>query len=162
MRSLKLAIPFKVVLLIAGLAACSDEAVQTGEGSNPMTNNAVTYFEIPVENLDRASRFYAAVFATELERTVIDGNDYALFRSSDGSPGASGALAKGDSYVPSEHGTRIYFSVASIDATLESVVAHGGSVAFEKTSIGELGWVAEFTDTEGNVIALHQESHGDN
>ncbi len=61
----------------------------------------------------------------------------------------------GASYKPSMDGSRIYLHTKNIDETLQLVVANGGRVEYPKTSIGELGWVAEFVDTEGNRIALH-------
>lgn len=71
--------------------------------------------------------------------------------------GELGALAKGSSYVPGKQGARIYFSTADIEETLRKTVAAGGKLLYPKTSIGELGWVAEFEDSEGNCIALHSE-----
>lgn len=117
--------------------------------------NPVCYFEISVTDLERATAFYTAVFAYQFERVEIDGNDMALFPASDETSGITGALAKGESYVPGKQGARIYFSVVSIDDTLHKVKLAGGRVLYPKTSIGELGSVAEFEDSEGNCIALH-------
>jgi len=117
------------------------------------TLNPVSYFEIPVADMDRAIDFYEAVFSLSLERTVIDGHDMALFPYAEDARGVSGALAKGDSYVPSKSGPRIYFFVESIDETLGRALSKGGRVAYPKTSVGDL-WVAEFEDSEGNQIAL--------
>jgi uncharacterized protein len=119
-------------------------------------NNPVTYFEIPVSNLERAIAFYGAVFECEFERLEIDGNDMAYFPSFDDVPGISGALAKGESYVPGRQGSRLYFSSEDIDDTLRRVELVGGQTVYPKTSIGKLGWVAEFEDSEGNCIALSQ------
>ncbi len=118
--------------------------------------NPVTYFEIPVKDLDRALRFYEAVFGITLDRQTIDGYEMALFPSLDGAPGATGALAKGDVYVPGKSGPVLYFGTEDIDTLLERVRAAGGSVLYPKKSIGDLGFVAEFEDSEGNRIALHQ------
>jgi len=118
-----------------------------------MTLNPVSYFEIPVADMDRAIDFYEAVFSISLERTVIDGLDMALFPFDENGRGVSGALAKGDSYVPSRSGPRVYFSVESIDETLGQAISKGGRVAYPKTSVGDF-WVAEFEDSEGNQIAL--------
>jgi predicted enzyme related to lactoylglutathione lyase len=113
----------------------------------------VSFFEIPVTDLDRAVRFYTAVLGVELVRVEVDGNLMALFPD-DGGPGACGALASGDSYRPSLDGTRVYLGVDEIDAVLGRVVEHDGRVLYPKTSIGELGHVAEFEGSEGNRIAL--------
>jgi uncharacterized protein len=115
----------------------------------------VYYFEIPVNDLDRAIAFYSAVFGCELERIDVDGNQMANFPRLEGA-GASGALAKGDSYTPGTQGVRVYFDTESIDDTLAKVIAAGGKVLYPKTPIGELGWVAEFNDSESNCIALSQ------
>jgi predicted enzyme related to lactoylglutathione lyase len=112
----------------------------------------VVYFEIPVDDLERAIRFYGEVFGVTLERESIDGNEMALFPVGDG---AAGALAKGDSYHPSRAGVRVYFGVADVAAVLARAVAAGGAVLYPVTSIGERGRVAEFQDSEGNCIALH-------
>jgi hypothetical protein len=119
-------------------------------------SNPVIYFEIPVSDLDRAIAFYSAVFSCEFERVEIDGNAMANFPAFDEANGITGALAKGDSYVPGKQGTRIYFRVASIDEILNNAERTGGRVLYPKTSIGEYGWVAEFEDSEGNCIALSE------
>lgn len=114
----------------------------------------VSYFEIPVTDMPRAIDFYRFVFHVDFETTEIDGNEMALFPPVEGQTGANGALARGDSYVPSLDGSRIYFSVASIDEVLVRVHARGGEELYPKTSIGDDGYVAEFRDSEGNRIAL--------
>ncbi|OGK10283.1 MAG: glyoxalase [Candidatus Riflebacteria bacterium GWC2_50_8] len=117
--------------------------------------NPVCYFEIPVTDLERAIAFYTAIFDYRLERVEIDGNEMAMFPMSDGANGITGALAKGESYVPGKQGARIYFSVDNIENTLHKVGLAGGKVLYPRTSVGSLGWVAEFEDSEGNCIALH-------
>jgi predicted enzyme related to lactoylglutathione lyase len=109
--------------------------------------NPVVYFEIPVKDMDRAIKFY---------KEIIDHNEMALFPFSDESKGISGALAKGEIYKPTQNGVVIYFRTTDIDKTLELVVTSGGEILYPKTSNGDLGFVAEFKDSEGNRIALHQ------
>ena len=119
--------------------------------------NPVGYFEIPVTDLDRAIVFYQNVFGYEFERELVDGNEMAWFPMVEDAPGISGALAKGESYIPSTQGSRLYFNTDNIDDVLAKVNASGGRTLYPKTSIGELGWVAEFEDPEGNRIALHSQ-----
>ncbi len=116
--------------------------------------NPVVYFEIPVSDMARAKAFYERVFLTRLEPTEIDGNEMALFPSAQGGAGASGALARGESYQPGTAGARIYFSVASVESTLERALMHGGRLNYPPTFVAGYGWVAECIDTEGNCIAL--------
>ena len=120
--------------------------------------NPVGYFEIPVNDLDRAVKFYEVVFGCQFERSMIDGLEMGLFPSNKQAQGITGALVKGDSYVPTREGSRLYFSTDNIDEMLVKVMSQGGKVLYPKTSIGELGWVAEFEDIEGNCIALHYEA----
>lgn len=119
--------------------------------------NPVRYFEIPVTDMERAMRFFAAVLGVTFERTLIDGNDMALFPFDAGASGITGALAKGESYVPGRLGVRIYFAVDNVDETLKRAIAAGGMTLYPKTCIGDLGWVAELQDSEGNCIAVHAE-----
>lgn len=120
------------------------------------TGIPVLYFEIPVTDLARAIGFYSHVFGVDFEIATIDGNEMALFPQV--ANGASGALAQGESYVPSVDGTRVYFVVDSIEHTLQRVFEKGGQELYPKTSIGALGFVAEFQDCEGNRIALSSSS----
>ena len=118
-------------------------------------SNPVVYFEIPVNNMDRAINFYKAVFHFEFDKEIIDGNEMALFPFTEGSSGISGALAKGEIYKPTKDGIVIYFKTDSIDETLNLATANGGQILYPKTDNG-IGFVAEFEDTEGNRIALFQ------
>ncbi len=117
--------------------------------------NSVSYFEIPVTDLDRAIRFYEAVFGYVLERASVDGNDMAFFPYAENRPGASGALVRGESYAPGRSGARIYFDVVGIQETLSKAVDAGGVVLYPETVVGAFGSVAEIEDSEGNCIGLH-------
>jgi predicted enzyme related to lactoylglutathione lyase len=119
--------------------------------------NPVVYFEIPALDLERACDFYSKVFETTLTKDIVDGYQMAFFESSNDSFGATGALVVGDVYVPSHQGCFLYFGVESIDETVARALEHGGSVLYLKKSNGDLGFVAEIQDTEGNRIALHEE-----
>ena len=119
--------------------------------------NPVVYFEIPALDLERACDFYSQVFETTLTKDIVDGYQMAFFESSGDSFGATGALVVGDVYVPSHQGCFLYFGVESIDETVARALEHGGSVLYLKKSNGDLGFVAEIQDTEGNRIALHEE-----
>jgi predicted enzyme related to lactoylglutathione lyase len=115
----------------------------------------VTYFEIPVQDLERALAFYVRVFDLEFERGSIHDNEMAFFPNAGDRVGITGALAKGDSYVPGKQGARVYFNTENIEQTLERAIKAGGKMLFPKTSVADSGWVAEFEDSEGNCIALH-------
>ena len=122
------------------------------QGDTP--TNPVLHFEIPVADMNRAIRFYAEVFGYDLTRQTVDGYDMAFFPRDDTAPGASGALAAGDVYVPSKSGALIYIDVPDIDAVLARAASGGGGVLYAKTHLGEAGYVAEIEDSEGNRIGL--------
>jgi len=117
--------------------------------------NPVSYFEIPVLDLDRAVDFYAAVFGFAFEPMQIDGRDMALLPHAEGAHGISGALVKGDSYLPGDEGARVYFTVADIVPVLARAVDAGGRVLQGETAIGNIARVAEIADSEGNCVALY-------
>ena len=121
-----------------------------------MSINPVVYFEIPVLDMERAIIFYSAVFDFTFEKDIIDHNEIAFFPFEDGARGITGALAKGEIYVPTMQGVLVYFGTDNIDAILHKAVEAGGEILYPKTSNGELGHVAEFKDSESNRIALHQ------
>lgn len=149
-----------LLLIILAHTACndmkpSDNSSKTDHRHKEVKPNPVIYFEIPVQDMERAIRFYSAVFKLEFEEEVIDGNEMALFPFSAEATGISGALAKGEIYKPTTDGVLIYFNTANIDQTLSLALANGGHLLYRKTDNGN-GFVAEFKDSEGNRIALFQ------
>ncbi len=141
------------------LLSCSDHSQSTEmktEEKTPTTkSNPVVYFEIPVNDMDRAIAFYKAVFQFDFDKERIDNNEMALFPFEDNSSGISGALAKGEIYKPTTEGVLIYFKTDNIDETLKLATQHGGQILYPKTDNG-IGLVAEFQDPEGNRVALYQ------
>ncbi len=121
-------------------------------------SNPVVYFEIPVTEIDRAIKFYKAVFQFEFKKENIDNNEMALFPFVDENSGISGALAEGKIYKPTKNGVVIYFKTENIDETLKLATSNGGQILYPITDNG-IGLVAEFEDTEGNRIALYQTKH---
>ena len=119
--------------------------------------NALSWFEIPVKDMDRAVSFYNTILGIELDTSIpgSDGSKMAMF------PGAmtddtGGALVQGNGYVPSHQGSLVYLNGgADLSGPLGKVEGAGGKVLLPKTQIGEYGFMAYFEDTEGNKIALH-------
>jgi len=146
------------VLLLLLVAACSGPPAAKQEAQ---AMNAVHHFEIPVTDMDRAVGFYETVLGVRLTRRTVDGYEMAFFPRSDGAPGASGALAKGDVYVPSKAGAIVYFDVPDIDAALGRAAGLGAKTLYPKTDIGAGGIVAEVEDSEGNRLALNMVAPAD-
>lgn len=118
-------------------------------------SNAINWFEIPVNNFDKAKSFYEKVFNSELSVMEMGPMKMAMFPWEQGGTGSTGALIKAETYVPSYDGSMVYFSVEDIDGTLNLVNGNGGKTLNPKMSIGEYGFVAHFEDCEGNRVALH-------
>jgi predicted enzyme related to lactoylglutathione lyase len=120
-----------------------------------MKSNPVGWFEIPVTDMGRATKFYERVLNTKLTPVVMESLAMAWFPMEPGIEGASGSLIKAETYVPSYNGSMVYFSVDDIEGTLERVKMNGGKIIRGKSSIGEYGFVGHFEDCEGNRVALH-------
>ena len=115
-----------------------------------MAETVIAWFEIPVGDLARATEFYSSVLgANMVEMDAPDGKMIAFMNGEE----PVGALSP--SLTSSQNGVSVYFSAADIDAALDKVREKGGKVVTEKTSIGPFGFIAQFTDPEGNNISLH-------
>ena len=117
--------------------------------------NPVNWFEIPVNDLSRATKFYETIFDTELSLNEMGPSKMAWFPMEREGSGSGGSLHKTEGYTPSAQGTLVYFSVDDIEGVLSKVEKNGGKKLEEKSSIGEHGFIAIFQDTEGNRIGIH-------
>ena len=118
------------------------------------TRTAITWFEIPATDLERAKRFYESIFETELK--VMDfGGPMAIFPYEN--PGVGGCIVAGAATHPSPHGTLIYLNAEGrLDRTLELVASAGGRVDTPKAKVSDdIGYVAYIIDSEGNRVGLH-------
>lgn len=118
--------------------------------------NPVNWFEIPVNDMDRAKKFYEEVFQIDITLNELGNLTMGWFPFDHEKPGSTGTLIKAETYVPSYEGTMVYFSVGEINEVVPRIKPAGGKIINEKMSIGEHGFVAHFEDSEGNRVALHQ------
>ncbi len=122
-------------------------------------SNALTWFEIPTLDLDRATRFYETVLGVRLKREVFGGVPHAIFPA--GERDATGALIQDGRRKPSSDGALIYLDAAGkLDACVERLGKAGGTLLLPKTDIGNPGFIAVFRDPEGNSVALHSPRNG--
>lgn len=117
--------------------------------------NPVNWFEIPATDIEVAKGFYEAVFDIEMQVTEMGPTLMAWFPGSPENPGATGTLIKAEGYEPTLTGVAVYFSVEDIEGTLSKINANGGQTLVPKMSIGEYGFIAQFSDNQGNRVALH-------
>ena len=119
--------------------------------------NAVGWFDIYVDDLDRAVAFYETVLGLKLEEMPDPTGESQMmsFPADMGVYGAGGALTKSPHASPGVGGTIIYFSTQNCAEEESRVVAAGGIVARPKFSIGDFGWITLCQDTEGNMFGLN-------
>lgn len=119
--------------------------------------NVVGWFELYVQDMERAKAFYQNTFEVTLERLESPGIELWAFLNPMGmdTPGCPGALVKMNGKESGGGGTIIYFSC--VDCAIEALRAeeNGGRIQKEKTSIGDYGFICLILDTEGNMIGLH-------
>ena len=120
--------------------------------------NAISWFEIPATDLDRAQKFYEAIFGIEMIPLEMPQLKMRMFPL-EGVMGVGGAINKAEGfYKPSAtDGPLIYLNAnPDVQIVLDKIEAAGGKVLVQKTLISpEYGHMAVFIDSEGNRIALH-------
>lgn len=119
--------------------------------------NAVGWFDIYVDDLERAVAFYETVMETKLEAMGDPTGESQMmsFPADMGAYGAGGALTKSPHAGPGVGGTIVYFSVEDCAVEQARVGAAGGQVVQPKFSIGDFGWITLCQDTEGNMFGFN-------
>jgi predicted enzyme related to lactoylglutathione lyase len=120
--------------------------------------NAISWFEIPTEDLMRAQQFYEAIFDISMIPLDNPHIKMRMFPIEDPASNVGGALTHAEFYKPSStDGPLIYLNAnPDVQRILDRVPAAGGQVVVPKTEITpEYGHMAVIIDTEGNRIGLH-------
>ena len=124
-----------------------------------MTTNAISWFEIPTADLDRAQKFYETIFNIKLMPLDVQAIKMRMFPLENPMSGVGGALVhNAEFYKPSStDGPLIYLNAnPDVQQVLSKVESAGGRILVPKTQISEdYGHMAMFLDSEGNRIALH-------
>ena len=125
--------------------------------------NKVIHFEIPADDVERASNFYRKAFGWIINKAPVHDKEYNLSNTVDtderGVPKELGAIngaimkreVEGESPL-------IVVKVSSIEMYLKRILSSGGRFVLGKTRTENMGYYARFRDTEGNVIGLYEES----
>mgnify|MGYP001263581960 CR=1 FL=1 len=125
-----------------------------------MKANPVGWFEIYLQNMDRAKAFYQTVFETTLERMDSPNVELWAFPMDLNATGAAGALVKMEGMSSGGNSTLVYFSCADCVIEAARLVAADGCVMKPKFSIGEYGFIALIFDTEDNMLAARSQHRG--
>lgn len=119
--------------------------------------NPVRWFEIPTGSIERARKFYESVFGFQIAPPIdVIGSKISFFPMEMHAVGSGGALIQNENAKSTTDGVAIYFGVKSIDPILAAVEKAGGKTLIPRTNIGQYGFFAHFSDTEGNRIGIHE------
>jgi uncharacterized protein len=122
-----------------------------------MANNRVVHFEIPADQPEPLTKFYADLFGWKFQRAPMPGPEYWLCDTGSEGPGINGAvMQRMDARQPWMN----YVDVANIDAIIETATKLGATVALPKKTIPGVGAVAAIVDPQGNICGLWEQSGG--
>lgn len=122
-----------------------------------MSNNPVGWFEIYVQDMERARAFYENVFNVQLAKLDAPDPEMELwaFPMQPDRYGAPGALVRMPGFSSGENSVLVYFSCDDCAVEAAKAAEFGGKVEKEKQSIGQYGYMSLVVDPEGNMIGLH-------
>ena len=122
-------------------------------------DNAISWFEIPATDLDRATKFYETILGVKLNPMDLESIRMRMFPLEDPMKGVGGAVVDSSGFhrPSTTDGPLIYLNGnPDVQKILDKVDSAGGSVMVPKTAISpEYGFMAVIIDTEGNRIGLH-------
>lgn len=125
--------------------------------------NVLTWFEIPVIDINRAKKFYETILDIKMIKKG-DGNNEGVFfpfnpniiQATSGR--VTGVLSKSNKNNPSSNGTMVYLNASpNIQLVLDRVENAGGKIITPKTRFNSVGFIAIILDSEGNHVGIHAE-----
>lgn len=118
----------------------------------------VVHFEVPFDDADRAQTFYHEAFGWQLQS--MPDMSYTMVTTTptgDSGPtepgGINGGMLARQGPIKSPV---ITIGVEDLDDSLARIEKLGGSVTIGRQTVGDMGFSAYVTDTEGNLIGLWQ------
>lgn len=134
--------------------------------------NRPVHFEIHVDDIARAKKFYGNVFGWEFQEWPMPGGEPYIGVITDSTsspqaagekskePGINGGMLKRPCPAPKpEQGANAYVTtmvVENFDEMTKKILTSGGTVAMPKFAIAGMAWQGYFLDTEGNTFGIHQ------
>jgi uncharacterized protein len=119
-----------------------------------MRSNRIVHFEIPANEPEVLTKFYAEVFGWKFQRASFPGPEYWLCDTGSDKLGINGAVMKRQH--PQQPWMN-YVDVASIDETLKQATKCGAKIALPKTSVPGVGALAAIIDPDGNICGLWEQ-----
>lgn len=117
----------------------------------------VVHFEIPFDDASRASAFYSEVFDWKI--SPVPGMEYHMVHTGEVDERMmmkeKGVINGGMFQRKSDlKNVNVVINVGDLDDALERVKMAGGKIVRGRSAVGDMGFVAYFKDTEGNVVGL--------
>jgi len=122
-------------------------------------NKVFAWVEIPVQDIERAARFYGQLFDRELTITEAPPRRMATLYFEPNEVG--GSLLQSPDLQPGNQGTHVYLNAghgSDLEAMIERVRSLGAEIIIPATRMGDDGRFASFRDTEGNTLSLFAEN----
>ncbi|HMU71265.1 MAG TPA: VOC family protein [Ferruginibacter sp.] len=121
--------------------------------------HAISWFEIPTTDINRAQKFYEAIFSITMVPMDLPNIKMRMFPLDDMMTQVGGALVDSGGFhkASATDGPLVYLNGnPDVQIILDRVEAAGGKIMLPKTEISpEYGFMAVIYDTEGNRIGLH-------
>lgn len=116
-----------------------------------MAPGGSNFIEFPSIDLAATQEFYGTLFGWSFdEMDMGDGSGFAFFTAPGGLAGAFTTA-----YTPTQDGPVLYINCEGVGATLERVVEAGGAVALATMVLPlDMGYIAHFKDSSGNLLGL--------
>ncbi len=123
---------------------------KAGQGKGSHSASSIVWFEIPADNVERARKFYGALFGWKIEK-FPGMTDYWHIDTGGGDDTPDGGLmARKHPQQP----ITSYVNVESVTQFAAKVEKLGGKVCAPKTAVPQMGYFAVCQDTENNTFAL--------
>ena len=137
-----------------------------------MKSGHISWFEIPVINMDRAITFYSKVLNVKIKKEKLFDTELGIFDKN--VTGIGGVLIAKPNHEPGK-GIALFFYTNDMTESLRLAellggkiirpkdlikrrTANGGIIIAETLMDNQLGYYAEVSDSEGNLIALYSNS----
>ena len=122
----------------------------------------IIHFEIHVDDIERAKKFYGEVFAWTFEdfTDYVGYNYFAATTGDDSEIGINGALMQREGPLPGKDQVLNNFvctiGVKDYDSTESKIINNGGKLYTPKMALPGMAWQGYYFDTEGNIFGIHQ------
>lgn len=121
--------------------------------------NPVVHFEIPFDDEEKAKEFYEKVFEWKIQ--PVPDMPYWMAYTGPTNPETfmleKSGMINGGMYKRGDQGAKspvLVIDVPNIEEHIEKIKSAGGEITMEKTKVGDMGFYAQFKDTQGNILGI--------